>query len=231
MVRVARGLLFVAFWELLLVQGYAQTASSRFGAGISIGAEGTTFVNNPFNSLVSKILIPGFNGALHGRVWIGNHFGVQLSPGYTYRPYRSERSFVGDSLNPDGTPNSLAGKTVDRHLSANLHEFRVGLMIYYYFNNPQSGLQIGIGPELQWNKLKKFDIAMSQNGTQFIHESSDKVKLPMLPAAQFAIGYSWALPNGMELKAESFIKYSPIFVEDGKTLSWSTAGLRLGWWL
>ena len=229
--RFARGLVFMAFWGILAMQGYAQTASSRYGVGVSIGGEGTTFVNNPFNILVSKILIPGFNGALHGRVRVGNHFGVQLSPGYTFRPYRSERTFIGDSLNPNGTANPLAGKTIDRHLSANLHEFRVGIMFYYYLRNPQSGLQIGIGPELQWNKLKKFDIAMSQNGSEFIHESSDLVKLPMLPAAQFAIGYSWALQNGMELKAESFVKYSPIFVEDGKTLSWTTAGVRLGWWL
>jgi hypothetical protein len=211
--------------------GHAQSPDRRLRAGLSAGFDGTTFVNNPFNTLISEIRIPGISTELYGRIRFGKHFSIQLAPGYTIRPYRSNRTFIGDSLNADGTPGPFAGKTIDRQLRGNLHEFRLGMMFYFHFGTTQTGFHIGFGPEVQSVTLKKFDLAMAQDSVQFIHVSSDLVELPILPAVQVAGGYTWELPHRMLLQVEPYGKYAPIFVEDGKILSWATAGLRLKWWL
>lgn len=209
----------------------AQSTDQRLRIGAAIGFEGTTFINNPFNNLISEIRIPGITGELNGRVRFGKHFSMQLTPAYNIRPYRSHRVFVADSLNPNGAINPLGGKTIDRQLRGDLYEARLGLSWIFHFKDTQSGFYIGAGAELQSVRLRNFQIIMTADSSEILNSSSEKFGLPLLAGAQLLGGYTWSLPNGMLLQAEPFIKYSPLFTKDAAFLSWGSAGFRVKWWL
>jgi hypothetical protein len=207
------------------------TVEPGFRFGIAAGTEATTFINNPFNSLISKITIPGFSFDLNARMRIGKHWSVQLTPGWTLRPYRSHREFLGDSLDSEGKPDPTFGKLVNRTVTANLHEFRGGFLFQYHLDNTTHGFHFGFGPEIQLIRMYNFEIDLKLDSVQVLHETSDKVKLPMLMGIQTTFGYSFEPAPGVLLYIDPYFKMSPIFAPDSKTLAWGTAGFRCGFWL
>ncbi|HEX2899675.1 MAG TPA: hypothetical protein VHS96_08150, partial [Bacteroidia bacterium] len=199
--------------------------------GVSLGGEGTTFINNPFNNLVSEIRIPGISGELNARIRFGKHFSAQLSPGYTFRPYRSHRTFVGDGVDENGNPDAFNGKVVDRVLQADLHEARLGMRFFFHFSDTRQGWRIGFGPELQLIRLQDFAMNMTSDSMTVIDASTDLLKLPKLLGVELTGGYSTYLDARRILFVDPYFKLSPIFTEEAKTLSWGTVGLRVGLWL
>lgn len=223
---VLASLLALLSWQAAL----SQTPVRRFHFGASLGFEGTTFINNPFNTLISKIYIPGIYSTLHTRMRIGKHFSLRLSPGYTYRPYRSHRTFIGDGVDENGNPDPLNGKLIDRKIRGDLHELRLALGFQFHFKDVMHGWHIGIAPEIQKISLREFAMSMSMDSTEFFTAAAEIYHLPTLLGGELSFGYTTPVRTNLWLSFTPYIKYGPLFVEDAKILSWGTVGFCATVW-
>ncbi|MFN8393899.1 MAG: hypothetical protein U0176_04425 [Bacteroidia bacterium] len=219
-------LMLLLTWQV----AHSQTPEQRFRFGGSLGFEGTTFINNPFNTLISKIYIPGVYSSLHARMRIGRHFSLRVSPGYTYRPYRSHRTFIGDGVDENGNPDPLNGKLIDRKIRGDLHELRLAIGFQYHFKDVTHGWHISIAPELQKISLREFNMSMSMDSTEFFHAQSDLYHLPFLLGGELSGGYTTPVRTNLFLSLTPYIKYGPLFVKDAKVLSWGTVGFCATIW-